>query len=122
MRILFIILISFAISNNLITAEQLKTKTKNTKVTFIELGSVNCIPCRMMQPIMKEIKEEYGSQVKVVFHDVWTQEGQPYAKQYKIMAIPTQVFLDKDGKEFHRHIGFYPKKEIIKVLKTQGVK
>ncbi len=40
------------------------------KVTFLEIGSVNCIPCRMMQPIMKEIAEEYKGIVKVEFYDL----------------------------------------------------
>jgi len=98
--------------------EQLNSKT--IKVTFIELGSVNCIPCKMMQPIMKEIEEEYHD-VKVIFYDVWTSEGRPYAQKYGVRAIPTQVFLDKDGKEFFRHMGFFSKEEIVKVLKKQGV-
>ncbi|MBU0478039.1 thioredoxin family protein [bacterium] len=109
--------------------EQLNSKTeteipaqesKTTKVTFIELGSVNCIPCKMMQPIMKEIEEEYPD-VKVIFYDVWTSEGRPYGQKYGIRAIPTQVFLDKDGKEFFRHMGFFSKEEIVKILKKQGV-
>jgi len=91
-------------------------------VTFVELGSVNCIPCKMMQPVMEEIEKEYGTQVKVVFHDVWTEAGRPFAEKYQIRGIPTQVFLDKNGNEFFRHMGFYPKEEIVKVLKTQGVK
>ena len=101
-----------------------KTETKeqsDIKVTFVELGSVNCIPCKMMQPIMKEIEEEYKNQVKVVFYDVWTREGSPYAEKYKIRVIPTQVFLDKDGKEYSRHEGFFPKEELVQVLKMQGV-
>ena len=93
-----------------------------SRVTFVELGSVNCIPCKAMQPVMKAIEAEYGNQVKVVFYDVWTAEGSPYGKQYRIRVIPTQVFLDKDGKEFFRHEGFFPKEEIAKVLETQGVK
>jgi thioredoxin 1 len=91
------------------------------KVTFVELGSVKCIPCKMMQPIMKDIEKEYGSQVDVVFYDVWTDEGKPFAEKYRIRAIPTQVFLGPDGKEFFRHEGYYPKDEIVKVLKTKGV-
>jgi len=102
---------------------QSKTADEKTYlVTFVELGSLNCIPCKMMQPVMAEIEKEYGEQVKVVFHDVWTPEGRPYGEQYRIRAIPTQVFLDKDGKEFFRHTGFFPKEEIVKVLKQQGVK
>ena len=92
------------------------------KVTFIELGSVKCIPCKMMQPIMKEIEKEYENQVKVVFHDVWTPEGKPYATKYKIQAIPTQVFLDANGNEYYRHTGFFPKEELVNVLKKKGVK
>jgi thioredoxin 1 len=102
--------------------QELQTRKKgDIKVTFVELGSVNCIPCKAMQPVMKEIEEEYGDQVKVVFHDVWTDEGKAYGEQYKIRAIPTQVFLDKNGKEYFRHMGFFPKEEIVKVLGKQGI-
>jgi len=92
------------------------------KVTFIELGSVNCIPCRMMQPVMKNIEKKYGDQIKVIFYDVWTQEQRKYADIYKIRVIPTQVFLDANGKEFHRHEGFYPETEIDKILQSKGLK
>jgi thioredoxin 1 len=71
---------------------------------------------------MKSIEEKYGDQVKVIFYDVWTPEGKPYAKTYNIEAIPTQVFLDENGKEFFRHVGFFEEEELIKVLKTKGVK
>lgn len=91
-------------------------------VTFIELGSIRCIPCRMMQPVMKSIEEKYGDQVKIVFHDVWTPRGQPFAVQYGIRLIPTQVFLDKNGKEFFRHEGYFPEAEIDKLLQKQGLK
>lgn len=91
------------------------------KVTFVELGSVNCIPCKMMQPIMDEIEKEFAGQVKVVFHDVWTEEGQPYAREYAIRVIPTQIFLDSKGKEYYRHEGFFPKEELVKILKQKGV-
>jgi len=96
--------------------------TGKYKVTFVELGSVRCIPCQQMQPIMKFIEEKYGKDVKVVFHDVWTEAGSPYAQKYGIQAIPTQVFLDKDGKEFFRHVGFFPEEELVKVLQQKGVK
>ncbi|MCU0843850.1 MAG: thioredoxin family protein [Spirochaetes bacterium] len=91
-------------------------------VTFVEIGSLNCIPCKMMQPIMKEIEETYKGQVRVVFHDVWTPEGRPFGMQYGIRVIPTQVFLDKEGKEYFRHEGFFPKEEVVRVLKMKGVR
>jgi thioredoxin 1 len=91
-------------------------------VTFVELGSVGCTPCRMMQPIMREIAAEYRGQVSVVFHDVWTDAGKPYVKKYGIRVIPTQVFLDARGVEYFRHEGFFPKEQLIEALKAKGVK
>jgi thioredoxin 1 len=89
-------------------------------VTFVELGSVNCIPCKAMQPVMKAVEEEYGDQVKVIFYDVW-KDAEP-GQKYGIRLIPTQVFLDDKGVEFHRHEGFYPKEEIDKILLGKGLK
>lgn len=97
-------------------------KSGELKITFVELGSVNCIPCKMMQPIMEEIEKEFSEQVIVIFYDVWTEEGKPYAEKYKIRLIPTQVFLDKNGNEYFRHEGFFPKEELVKILEMQGVK
>ncbi len=90
------------------------------QVTFVELGSVNCIPCKAMQPVMRELERRYGDQIRVVFHDVW-QDDRP-AKTYKIQVIPTHVFLDKDGREFHRHEGFYPLDQIERLLRDRGLK
>ena len=92
------------------------------KVTFIELGSVRCIPCQQMQPVMKSIEAKYGKDVKVDFHDVWTDAGKPFGVKYGIEAIPTQVFLDETGKEYYRHVGFFPEEELVKVLQQKGVK
>lgn len=92
------------------------------KVTFVELGSVNCIPCKQMQPVMKAIEDKYGDQVKVIFYDVWKEDQKKYATQYGIKLIPTQIFLDANDKEFLRHEGFYPEAEIDKLLQVKGLK
>ncbi|HQP48818.1 MAG TPA: thioredoxin family protein [Spirochaetota bacterium] len=91
-------------------------------VTFVELGSLNCIPCRMMQPVMEKVQSKYSSRVKVIFYDVWTPAGRPFAQQYGIQAIPTQIFLDKNGKEYFRHQGFLSFENVEDVLRTGGVK
>ncbi|OQY30053.1 MAG: hypothetical protein B6244_01990 [Candidatus Cloacimonetes bacterium 4572_55] len=96
----------------------LKSEIK-PKITFIELGSVTCIPCKKMQPVMKSIEGKYGNQVEVVFHDVW-KDPEPGDK-YGVKVIPTQVFLDADGKELMRHVGFFPESEIDAFLQKQGL-
>jgi len=100
---------------------EFQKKALKYKVTFIELGSVRCVPCQKMQTVMKVIDKKYGNQVKVIFHDVWTAQGKPFGNQYHITAIPTQVFLDESGKEFFRHEGYFPEEELVKVLNQKGV-
>jgi thioredoxin 1 len=89
------------------------------KATFIELGADKCIPCKMMQPIMDELRQEYPETLNIVFHDVW-KDPKP-AKQYGIRSIPTQVLLDGEGEEIFRHIGFWPKDEIVAKFKELGI-
>jgi thioredoxin 1 len=99
-----------------------KSDTLKPMITFVELGSVKCIPCRKMQPVMKAIEDKYDDQIKVIFYDVWISDQRKYAEEYDIRLIPTQVFLDKDGKEIFRHEGFFPEAEIDKFLQKQGLK
>jgi thioredoxin 1 len=98
-----------------------KSDTIKPIITFVELGSVKCIPCRKMQPVMKAIEEKYGEQIDVVFYDVWKPDQSKYAEEYGIRLIPTQVFLNKEGKELFRHEGFFPEESIDNFLKEQGL-
>ncbi|HEX3074106.1 MAG TPA: thioredoxin family protein [Ignavibacteriales bacterium] len=97
-------------------------KEAKPKITFVELGSVNCIPCKKMQPVMKAVEKKYGPQIKVIFYDVWQKDQSKYADEYKIRLIPTQVFLDENGKEIGRHEGFYAEEDMDKFLQSKGLK
>ena len=89
------------------------------KVTFVELGSDQCIPCKEMRPVMDGVQKAFGDQVEIIFYDVW--EDPAPANEYGIQMIPTQVFLDEKGAEFHRHTGFYPQEDIEALLVEQGL-
>lgn len=89
------------------------------KVTFVELGSDQCIPCKEMRPVMDGVQKTFGDQVEIVFYDVW--EDDAPAREYGISMIPTQVFLDEDGVEFHRHTGFYSQEEIEALFVERGL-
>jgi thioredoxin 1 len=119
--IILVVLLLFITINNYSQTKQKTTKQKSL-VTFIELGSMRCIPCQKMQVVMKSVEEKFGSQLNTIFYDVWTKDGKPYAETYKINLIPTQIFLDKNGKEYFRHEGYFPEQDLIKILKKQGVK
>ena len=90
------------------------------KITFLELGSVNCIPCRQMQPIIKSVEKKYGDQIRVVFHVVWKDPN--VGRQYGIRLIPTQIFLDENDNEAMRHEGFLPEAAIDEFLQSRGLK
>ena len=86
---------------------------------LVDLGSVGCIPCKAMAPILEELKKEYAGKLEVEFIDVW--KNPDAGKPYKIQMIPTQIFFDASGKELFRHTGFYGKDDILAKWKELGV-
>lgn len=86
---------------------------------LVDLGSINCIPCKQMAPILEELKTEFAGRVDVEFIDVNVTNAA--ADDYKITLIPTQVFIDKDGKEVFRHEGFFPKADILAQFEKMGI-
>ena len=119
--IIFVVFLVIQLNGQSNKKEEIKA-TNKPKITFIELGSVNCIPCKAMQPIMKSVEKKYSDQLKVVFYDVWKEDQQQYAEKYGIRLIPTQVFLDDKGKEIFRHEGFFAEAELDKFLQSKGLK
>jgi len=88
-------------------------------VTLIDLGAATCIPCKMMEPILSQLKKEYEGKAAVVFIDL--RYHKEMARKYRIRAIPTQIFYDKDGSEVGRHEGFLAKEAIEKTFEQLGV-
>ncbi len=89
------------------------------KIVMLELGSVGCIPCEQMKPVMAKLSEKYKGKLDVIFIDV--KKDNETARRFGVYVIPVQVFLDKSGKEFHRHMGFYSYEEIAAMLKKTGI-
>jgi thioredoxin 1 len=86
---------------------------------LIDLGATKCIPCKMMAPILEELKKEYAGRMNVEFIDVW--KNPDAGKQYGIEMIPTQIFFNASGKELFRHVGFFGKEDILAKWKELGV-
>jgi thioredoxin 1 len=85
------------------------------KPTLYEFGAGYCASCKEMAIIMAELTKSHSDQVE--FRMVYVDKEEPLFKQYKIMLIPTQVFLDASGKEVDRHVGALTKEEVLKKLK-----
>jgi len=86
---------------------------------LVDLGAGKCIPCKMMKPILDDLKTNYAGTFKTEFIDVW--ENADAAKPYNINLIPTQIFYGVDGKELFRHEGFFSKEDILNKWKELGV-
>jgi len=86
---------------------------------LVDLGAGKCIPCKMMAPILEELKTEYRGRFDVAFIDVWENRGA--SQEYGIRVIPTQIFYDADGKELFRHEGFFSKEDILAKWAELGV-
>jgi len=89
------------------------------KIVMLELGSVGCIPCEQMKPVMQKLRDTHQGKLEVIFVDI--RENSKTGRRFRVVMMPTQVFLDNNGKEFHRHVGFYSYEEIESVLKKAGV-
>lgn len=88
-------------------------------VTMVDLGAKKCVPCKMMAPILEELKEEYTDRAAIIFIDVWVNSDA--GRKFGIRAIPTQIFFDAEGKEVGRHEGFLDKASIVAELQKLGV-
>lgn len=86
---------------------------------LVDLGATKCIPCKMMAPILEDLKKTYAGRMDVQFIDVW--ENPDAGKKYGINVIPTQIFYDAAGKELFRHEGFFGKDDILAKWKEFGV-
>jgi thioredoxin 1 len=96
------------------------TTTTATKLPrLVDLGATKCIPCKLMAPVLEDLKKEYAGRMNVEFIDVW--ENPDAGKPYSIEIIPTQIFFNAEGKELFRHVGFFAKEDILAKWKELGV-
>jgi thioredoxin 1 len=86
---------------------------------LVDLGSTTCIPCKMMAPILDDLKRDYAGRLQVQFIDVNANRGA--AEKYGIRVIPTQVFIDASGQERARHEGFMSREDILAQWAALGV-
>lgn len=98
---------------------QIEAEAKLAMPRLVDLGAGKCIPCKMMAPILEELKKEFATKFAVEFIDVW--ENPAAQDKYDVNVIPTQIFYDAAGKELWRHEGFISKEDILAKWKELGV-
>ena len=93
---------------------------RSGKPSMVDFGRGGCRPCDMMTPILEELRKTYAEQCNVLFSHVGNEPL--LAARYNVQSIPVQVFFDNDGTEVFRHVGFFPKEQILAKLTELGVK
>lgn len=72
-----------------------------------------CGPCKMLVPILKQVKEEMGNALKIVKIDV--DKNQSLASNYQVRGVPTML-LFKNGKQVWRQSGVLQKNDILRIV------
>lgn len=82
----------------------------DTKPVLVDFSAVWCGPCKMLEPIIEELAQEWEDKVKVVKLDV--DHNPAIAMQYQVMGVPT-LMLFKGGEVQERVTGYQPKDRIV---------
>ena len=102
-----------------VVQDTLSDAKKQGKIVMIEVEAAGCAGCDEMEPVIDKLRTDYKDKLEVLYIDA--KRDMEYARRFLVRAIPTQIFIDKNGKEFRRHIGFYSYEEIASVLKKKGL-
>lgn len=90
-----------------------ETIIKSEKPVLIDFFATWCGPCKVLGPILKEVKDSLGERISIIKIDV--DKNQQVAAQYQVRGVPTMI-LFQNGKQLWRQSGVLSKDEIIKTI------
>lgn len=82
----------------------------NNNLVLVDFYAEWCGPCKMLAPIISEIKEELKDKLYVIKVNV--DEEEDLSNKFGIYSIPTLVLI-KDGKEIDRKVGYNTKQILV---------
>jgi thioredoxin 1 len=94
-----------------------KAITNSETPVLVDFYADWCGPCKMLAPILKQVKDELGEAVIIIKIDVG--KNQNIANKYGIRGVPTML-LFKNGKQLWRQSGVLQKEEIVIIIKSNS--
>ncbi len=83
------------------------------RYTLLEFSGAGCINCRKMEKELAALKLEHRSQIHVVSYQMTHPGGLQWGKYFGVVMIPTQIILDRTGREIFRNTGFISKEDLL---------
>ena len=84
-------------------------------IVVVDFFATWCGPCRMMAPILEDLQEELGDNVKIYKVDV--DESEALARKFGIMSIPT-IIIFENGEQREKHIGLWQHDDALDTIKS----
>ena len=93
--------------------EKLSDIIQSSQLTLVDFYATWCGPCRMMHPVLEQLKKELGDSIRIVKVDV--DKNEAVAMQMRIQSVPT-LMIFKEGEMKWRQIGAMPSSELKRVI------
>ncbi|MFL9843470.1 thioredoxin [Flavobacterium rhizosphaerae] len=97
--------------------EKFNNLINGSKPVLVDFFATWCGPCKMMSPILSDVKKDLGDSITIIKIDVDKNQALMSNPQFQVRGVPT-LMLFKDGKVLWKQAGVVPKDEIINRVKS----
>jgi len=98
-------------------SEKFNELIKSETPVLVDFFADWCGPCKVLAPILKEVKSELGDHIKIIKIDV--DKNEKLAAKYQVRGVPTMLIF-KDGEQRWRQSGVLQKQDIVDIIKSHS--